>query len=250
MTQPDMFEFDELQMFFGEDYKVNDYITIHQPTIGEIVEFGERNYYSMVHALTCIPSDMKSQLFDAGIDYEEISDFELFIMLSKSLQQEQTRLLFGNLDFSKMSVYKDTAINELVLFNPETGEKVDKLAYLKIFHYLCKVHGIKPKIEKAANKTTKRILIQLDRDRLAKSKDQPYKSQLKTLISSMLVYPGFKYKKSELKECGLYEFTDSVQRAQIYVNTTALITGSYSGMIDASKINKKEFDWFRDYSNK
>ena len=53
------------------------------------------------------------------------------------------------------------------------------------------------------------------------------------------------YKKSELKECGLYEFMDAVQGAQIYVSTTSLLSGMYSGMIDTSKINKKEFNWMR-----
>ena len=49
------FQYDELQMFFGDDYKVSDYITIHQPTVGEIMEFGERRYYSMLTQLCAIP---------------------------------------------------------------------------------------------------------------------------------------------------------------------------------------------------
>ena len=61
----------------------------------------------------------------------------------------------------------------------------------------------------------------------------------------MMRYPGFKYKKNELKECGLYEFMDAVQGAQIYVSATSLLSGMYSGMIDTSKINKKEFNWMR-----
>ena len=117
--------------------------------------------------------------------------------------------------------------------------------YMKIAEYVRKLHGIKPKIEKAANKTTKRILIQLDRDRIAKAQKEGYKSQLKPLISAMMRYPGFKYKSTELKDCGLYEFMDTIQGAQIYVSSTALLQGSYSGMIDTSKINKKEFNWLR-----
>ncbi len=35
-------DFDELQLFFGYDYIVNQYIKIKQPTVREIVEFGER----------------------------------------------------------------------------------------------------------------------------------------------------------------------------------------------------------------
>lgn len=236
---------DELKMYFSEPFHINDKITIYIPTIGDIVEFGERQYYGMVHTLTCIPSDMKSQLFDMGVDYENISDFELFVMLTRNLTPESTRLVLGDLDLSKFGLYTNSENNELVLYDEESDTTIDKLIYMKIVEYIRKVHNIKPKIEKAANKTTKRILIQLDRDRIKKAQNEPYKSQLKTLISAMMRYPGFKYKSNELKQCGLYEFMDSVQGAQIYISSTALLQGSYSGMIDTSKINKKEFNWMR-----
>jgi hypothetical protein len=241
----DALEIDELQMYFGEDYIVNSYITIHQPTIGEIVKYGEREYYSMIHTLTCIPSDMKSQLWDLQIDYMEISDFTLFMLLTRALSQEQTSLIFGDLDLSKLYPYTNTQ-NEQIVLCDETGKIIiDELAYMKIVNYLRKLHGIKPKVEIATTKTVKKILIQLDRERIEKQKNQPYKSQLKELISGMMRYPGFKYKKNELKECGLYEFMDTVQGAQIYVSSTALLQGSYSGMIDTSKIDKNNFNWLR-----
>ena len=236
---------DELKMYFREPLKLNDKIVLYQPTIGDIVSFGEKEYYSMVHTLSCIPSDMKSQLEDMGIDYMEISDFELFIMLSRGLKKEDTILLLGDLDLSKFAIYEDSNIKDIVLYDEENDIRIDRLMYMKIAEYVRKLHGIKPKIEKAANKTTKRILIQLDRDRIAKAQKEGYKSQLKPLISAMMRYPGFKYKSTELKECGLYEFMDTIQGAQIYVSSTALLQGSYSGMIDTSKINKKEFNWLR-----
>lgn len=241
----EIFEYDELQMYFGEPFHINDKISIYIPTIGEIVEFGEKQYYSMVHTLTCIPSDMKSQLDDLGIDYMSISDFELFMMLSKGLSQELTKLILGDLDLSKFSPYLNQINNETILYDVENDIVIDKLIYTKMINYIRKVHNIKPKVERAANKTTRKILIQLDRERINKSKKEPYKSQLKPLISAMMRFPGFKYKKNELKECGLYEFMDTVYGAQIYVSSTALLQGSYSGMIDTSKIDKKEFNWMR-----
>lgn len=48
---------DELQLYFGDDYIVNDKITIKQPCIGDIITCGEAAYFSMVHTLTAIPSD-------------------------------------------------------------------------------------------------------------------------------------------------------------------------------------------------
>ena len=240
-----IFEYDELKMYFCEPYWVTDKICITQPTIGQICEWGEREYYSMIHTLTCIPSDMKSQLEDIGINYMNISDFELFMLLSKGLTPKQTGIILGDLDFSKFIQCKSLENNELCLYCEEKDIVIDNLVYLKITDYLRKLHSIKSKDEKAANETTRKILIKLDRDKIAKAKTQHYKSQLKELISAMMRYPGFKYKKNELKECGLYEFMDAVQGAQIYVSTTSLLSGMYSGMVDTSKINKKEFNWMR-----
>lgn len=48
---------DEIQLYFGDDYIVNDQITIKQPRIGDIIAFGEAAYFSMIHTLTAIPSD-------------------------------------------------------------------------------------------------------------------------------------------------------------------------------------------------
>ena len=127
---------------------------------------------------------------------------------------------------------------------------IDELAYKKIAGCLCKIHGIVPKIEHAANKTTKKILIDLDRQRLAKMKNVKYKSSLKYLISAMMRYPGFKYKTNELKQCSMYEFMDEVQGAQIYTSSIALLQGSYSGMVDTTQIDKKQFNWMRDLTEK
>lgn len=242
----ELLDFDELKMYFGEDYRVNDYVTVHTPTVGEIAEFGEQKYYSVVSVLTAIPSDMKSLLFDMGIDYEEIPDFELFYLLTRGCAPDMTGILLGPLDLSRMELYKDNETGRPVMLNPETEEKIDELAYLKISGYLRKLHGFKAKVEKAANKTTKNLLIRLDREQREKNRSGAYESRLKPLISAMMRYPGFKYKSGELKKCSIYEFMDTVRGAQIYVTSTSLLQGSYSGMIDTSKISKKEFNWMRD----
>lgn len=241
----DALEFDELQAYFGEDYVVTDKIRVHSPTLGDVIKYGERRYYSLLYLLTAIPSDMKSYLFDAGIDYEEISDFDLFCSLTRGLPPERTSIFLDGVDFSHMELCQFEN-GERALADPETGTVIDKFVYLKIVTFLRKIHGLKPKVEHAANKTTKRILIELDRQKHKKKSKEEYTSQLKPLISAMMRYPGFKYKSAELRECSLYEFMDTVRGAHIYVRSTALLKGMYSGMIDTSKINKKQFDWARD----
>lgn len=240
-----LFEYDELKLYFGEDYHINDKISIKQPTIGEIIEFGEKKYFSTIYTLTCIPSNMKSQLYDNGIDYMNISDFELFMMLSKSLTREDTRLILKDIDLSSFLTVINPENDELIMYDPVNDIVIDQIIYLKIVQYLRKLHNIKPKIEYAANKTTKRILIQLERDEIEKNKNKPYKSQFFELISGIRRFPGFQFTKEEIKKMNLYEFMDFVKGAQIYVASTSLLSGMYSGMVDTSKIDKKEFNWMR-----
>ena len=239
-------------MYFGEPYMVNEKIAIKLPTVGEIIKFDDRKYYSIVSTLCSIPSDMKSFLFDAGIDYEEISDFDFFRLMSRVFTAEDMKILMYNpetnepVDFTQFGDYMNQDTQRACMYNPITEQIIDDMAYVKISGYLRKAHNIVPKVEKAANKTTKRILIQLDReDREKRAKEGNHQSVLMPMISAMMRYPGFKYKSSELKECGIYEFMDAVVGASIYIQSTALLQGSYSGMIDTSKINKKQFDWTR-----
>jgi hypothetical protein len=247
MTSDSLLELDELKAYFGEPFHLNSKITLYSPTVGDIIEFGEQRYYSVVHSLTCIPSDMKSQLFDSGIDYEEISDFELFCMLTRGLTQEDTKLLLGDLDLSKFEVCINTQNGLKLLYDRQNDIKIDELIYYKIVSYLRKLHNIKPKVEKAKNKTTKKILIELDRQRIEqKKKDKNITSTLKPLVSAMMRYPGFKYKSYELKQCSLYEFMDTVMGANVYVSSTALLKGIYGGMVDSSKVDKKQLDWMRE----
>lgn len=239
------YSFDELSLYLGRDYAANDKIQIHQPTIGEIADYGEARYYLMVQTLCAIPSDMKQVLDDIGIDYAKLPDFDLFIMLTRSLKPSETGILFGELDLSRMVPMKNQENGQIFLWDEEKDIRIDEKMYFQIVTFLRMLHGLVPKPEFPATKTVRKILIEEDRNKRKKKSDEPYHSQLKELISGVMRFPGFKYKTCELSQCGIYEFMDSVKGASIYVQSTALLRGMYSGMIDGSKINKKDLDWMR-----
>lgn len=240
----DIFEVDPLQLYFGDDYIINDKIKIKQAKIGDIVDFGEAKYFSVVHTLTAIPSDLKSKLWDMGLDWMEIEDFELFMMLAPTLSKENTELLFGDLDFTKLKPYRNQENGDIVLADLESGVKIDKLIYLRIVNYLRKVHNITPKIERAANKTTKQILIDEDRMKIRLNQEKPFKSYLLPLISSVKVRMG--YTKDYVRNEGFVEFFDDLARLQIINNADHLLAGCYSGMIDTKKINKADLNWLKE----
>jgi hypothetical protein len=232
---------DELQLYFGDDYIINDYISITQPSVGSIVDYGEEKYFSMVHTLTAIPSDMKSRLWDMGLDWTEVDDFELFMMLVQTVSLDKSYILFGDLDFSKLKPFKNNQNGDVVLADREAGIIIDKMIYLRIVNYLRKLHNLTPKVEKAANKFTKKVLIDEDRQKILNAKDKPFKSYLLPLISSVKVKQG--YTKDYVRNMGLYEFFDDIARMQLINNADHLLSGCYAGTIDMKKIDKKSLNW-------
>ena len=236
---------DDLKLYIGDDYIINNQVKVLQPTIRQIAEFGEREFFSVVHTVTAIPSDMKANLDDMGLDWMEVDDFELFVMLSQTLTPDRTRLLFGDLDFSKLRPFNHPHIEgEIILANKEAGILIDKMIYLKIVSYLRKAFNITPKVEKAANKITKRILIEEDRKKIEFNKNKPFKSFLLPLISSVKVKQC--YTKEYVLNMGYVEFMNDVARLQVIHNADHLLSACYAGTIDMKKINKAELNWMKE----
>lgn len=243
------FYFDELQMYYGLDYKIDELITIKQPTIGEIIEFGEKRMLSSIMPFVSNPTSYRLQLWDIGIDWNKCSDYELFIMLIQNSNKEDTSLIFGDVNFSSLKPYIDRETNEIVLANEEQNLIIDEYKYMHIREYIRLMFDQYPKVEKAKGKATKQAIIDEERMNLINSQklDKKNKSIYLPLISSMLNHPGFKYKKDELKDVGIVEFMDSVKRLQVYESTRALMSGIYSGFCDTSKMNlNKDLNWLRD----
>lgn len=250
------FHFDELQMYYGMDYEIVDAggnkIIIKSPTIGQIIEFGEKRVYASIMPFVGNPTSYRLQLWDMGIDWNKISDYELFVMLVQTLEKENTCLLFGDLDFKTLKPYMDTSNNnEIVLLNDDKSLMIDEETYIHMREYIRLLFDQNPKVEKAKGRATKEAIIDEERMNLINeqklNRNKKDKSIYLPLISALVNHPGFKYKKNELKEVGLMEFMDSVKRLQVYESTRALMSGMYSGFCDTSKMNlNKELNWLRD----
>lgn len=239
------FDVDALFLYFGDDYVINDKIKLRQPTIGDVVYYGEAQYFSMLHTLCAIPSDLKSIIWDQmNLYWTEISDFELFMILSKTMTPDRTGIIFGDLDFSKMKPFRDKSNDEIVLVDLEAEIKIDRLIYTRMMTFLRKLHNITPKPEKAKGKRAKQAMIDEDRRNREYNKDKPFRSYLLPLISAVKVKQG--YTRDYVKNMGLFEFFDDVARIQVIDHADHLLQGSFCGMADLSKVDKKEFNWLRE----
>ena len=242
----ELFEIDELKVYFGEDFKINDHILIRQPTVGEILEAGELAYYGMVNALIAVPSDYIAQLHKLKIDWNEMTDFELFCLLVPSMAHETTRLLFGNLDFSHFTVVP-VGPHQCYLHHEKDNFDLDEVGYMAIKNYLCHVHNMTPRRnKKAGNAMTKDIMIEDAIAELKKTGKKQQKSVLRSVISTLVNFEGFKYNLEEIRAMKLGAFYDSARRIPIIQSSRALLQGCYAGNIDTKKLDKNELNYMRD----
>ncbi len=240
---------DELAVYRGKDFVVSEYIRIHQPTIDEIYDYGEHDYYSMIYNLTATPQNMKSELWDmkTRIDYTKIKPFELFCyMLHNLYPQDKTSIIFGDLDLTKFKITTRENTGDLILSQTinNTPVIIDEFTYNVITDFLRQVHIIEKDEKLPANNTTKMILIDDAREERLKNKNKDYHSQLKNLISAMINCEEFKYNHSEVWDMKINAFMDSVKRILKIKNANLLLQSAFSGFGGVNlKDVKKQIDW-------
>ena len=136
VEQEQYYRNDELKIYRGEDFVVSKHIVLHQATLNEICEYGERDYYSMIYNFTATPQSLKVQLWDMGIDYTEITPYQLFYqLLYKMYSQEKTSIIFGDLDFSKFQLMQRKDDESILLYQEVPVGDIYNLEYEFVYHF-------------------------------------------------------------------------------------------------------------------
>ena len=251
-----MYNIDELRLYRGADFLLPNGVNIHCPTMGQICDYGEKDYLGMVSIFTATTIDRCAQLDDMGIDYTQISNFEMFVLFvslltpdrieSEKFRTISTRILFGDLDFSKFKIIEKEG--KLCLINRH-GVLLDEENFNIMASYIRKMHGIpEPLYTNVKNEFAKRQLIldaRNDADFQAKLKAfKGEHSQYQPYISALVNHPNFKYNWHTVWDVSVYAFFDSLKRISVIDNANHLYQGLYSGCVDYNKI-KKELDWLK-----
>lgn len=236
---------EELRAYRDGVCAINEHISIHIPTLGEICDMGEDQYFSFVRFFLSTPTDLCVQLYDMGIDFTKLSDYQLFSQLiRKTITPAQSGLLFGALDFSKMQLREHPGHGQLVLSPPDENWFLDECTYESIAEFLRNVHFWEKNVSIPANESTKEIIIEDAREEARKRRAEGSHSVLKNWISAMVNSEGFKYNHREVWDLSIHVFIDSVMRIEKIKNARLLLQSGYSGFgIKLSDVNRKELDW-------
>lgn len=271
-----MFDVDDLKIYRGNDIRITDKIIVTQPTIDQIIEFGESRYFNTIHCLTGVGADFKWQLWDYfGIDYTKIDDYELFkkiiwhTLSSKKYiynelknnpekYAEQIRgmtdddwnellfnpvsLILRDIDFADFEEYESDKNQETILYDKEHDITIDRFVYARIVDAVRKIHGYKRNNEIPANEITKMDLIDDARDDFMMASKKPYKSVLKPLISALAVKTG-QLGSESIWNTKINMFFDAIKRIHKIQDAELLLQGAYSGFGSLKGVDKTRLDW-------
>ena len=271
-----MFDVDELKLYRGSDIPITDKIIVIQPTIDQIIEFGEKKYFQTVHCLTGVGADFKWQLWDYfNIDYTTIDDFELFkkmiwrsLSSKKYIYKELTEnreqyaeqlkniseeelaemlvnplsLVLKDVDLADFEEYESDKSQETILYDKEHDITIDRFVYTRIVDAVRKIHGFTRNNQLPANERTKIDLIEDARDEAMASAQKPYKSVLQPLISALAVKTG-QLGSDSIWNTKINMFFDSIKRINKIQDATLLLQGAYSGFASLKGVDKTRLDW-------
>ena len=271
-----MFDIDELKIYRGSDIPITDKIIVIQPTLDQIIEFGEKRYFQTVHCLTGVGADFKWQLWDYfKTDYTTIDDFDLFKKvicgllsskknvykllkenpeqyeehINKMTEEDWEELLFNpislvlkDIDFADFEEYESDKSQETILYDKEHDITIDRFVYARMVDAVRKIHGFKRNNEIPANEITKMDLIDDARDDALAASKKPYKSVLKPLISALAVKTG-QLGSESIWNTKINMFFDAIKRINKIQDAALLLQGAYSGFASLKGVDKSRLDW-------
>ena len=274
-----MFDVDDLKIYRGSDIPITDKIVVTQPTLDQIIEFGEKRYFQAVHQLTGVGADFKWQLWDYfNIDYTTIDDYELFkkmiwrtlsskkhlyneLMENREKYSEELKkiseedlaemlvnplsLVLKDIDLADFEEYESDKSPETILYDKEHDITIDRFVYARIVDAVRKIHGFKRNNQIPANEITKMDLIDDARDEAMAAVQKPYKSVLRPLISALAVKTG-QLGSESIWNTKVNMFFDSIKRINKIQDATLLLQGAYSGFASLKGVDKDRLDWAGD----
>lgn len=227
------------------DYKVNDNIAVHVPTVDEIFDFGDQKYYNIVQTLIATPFDLMVELDDIGIDYETITDYQLFVLMMESIaiNEEDTSIFFGNLNLKSFQEAVNPQNGEKVLWDKDNDIVIDQMIALEICNAIRKIHFWKAPLGKAGNAEAKAYLIERNRKKKQRLAKKPYKSFLESMIISLVNTEEFPYNYETVMGLSVYKLNASWRQIQKKKHWDQTMNGVYFGTVDKDKIDWEKISW-------
>jgi len=233
---------DESKLISGGYLITDNKIKVKHPKIIDIIEYGEYNYFNLVSLFTAKPYDFMVQLDDMGIDYVDMSNFDLFITRWSSdydYNKDLNWLCDSNYYFQAYQYDEKT-----FLYDKDNDIYIDVFIFEQIAQYLKKINMIPEQTQyNPANKGARKFVIDHERRKQKRQQklNKKQESYLANLISSLVWANTSGINYENILNLYAYQFFNGVSRLQKVKEYHNLMQGYYTGNIDLK--NQDDIHW-------
>lgn len=223
-------------------HKINDFITIRVPTIKDIIE-NEDDYYGNVALIVATPYDMMVQLDDMKIDFTQINEWDLFLLLFNELRTRDLSLIFDGLNLRDFVTAENKQNGNIILVNPKTGVKIDRAIHDQICRYLRSTLRLQKNDKRPANEEARKFLIERTRTKLKRRRKQLVESQIEKYIVALVNTSEFPYTYESVLGLTINQFYASLHQIVKKIKYDKLMIGCYAGTVNMKELDQNELNW-------
>lgn len=232
-------------LLYASSYPINDKIAITIPTVGQVID-DEDNYNSIMAAVTAYPQDFMVELDDLGIDFSDITPYELFLLLFPGLKDVDTSLVLGDLKVENFIKAVNPKTKEIVLLDSENDIIIDRSIHHIMRTALYQINHIERHDTTPGNDAARQFMLERARKkkkRAMRRRKSVQKTGLEELIVSMVNSEQYKYNFEETRSLTIYQFYSSLHQIVRKTNYNNLMIGYYTGSIESKHIKQSELNW-------
>lgn len=226
----------------GTDLIITPEIKLKHPTVKHVFEVGEMQYLPAIASFVATPFDYKVELDDAGINFEDMSEFDFFCYRATGFSNSVVNQIIDGFDFANVELLAQG--ENIYLCDMKTMALLDEIHYKILCDYLRAIHGLKKNYEEYGNELTRKMVIESERQernhKAYKAQQEPF---LLNCVSGLINCSESKYDYHNVWDLPYYVFIDAIRRTQKVMEFKGLMSGMYSGMVDLKKIDMEKMSW-------
>ena len=232
-------------LLLAKKWWIDDKICMRVPTIGEVIDFGESEYFNTVYTLYATPYELMGQLDAMGIDYEKVTEFDLFCFAFLSMSEEKSAMVFDNIVSKDYEIVPDPENDKKPMLKSKTTDSIIRASDAeKISAFLRKLQCTEKCNKKAGNSAMKKYLLEKARKKLQSAKRSKNENVIEEMVICLLNTSEFAAKNIEdALAMNIYFFNRSMRQINKKIDYDHVCAGIYAGTIDSKKINMKKIHW-------
>ena len=236
----------------GEDFLFNNGSLLKNMKLRTVKKYGESNYNLLVKIFSQKVFDMSLELFKVGVDYEEVDDYALFVMMMVSYYFIEEKSIEDRKFYDLVNLF--LSCNDMLLRMQDNGDVyfidsvdnrtiIDKEIYLVMSSTTTEISCFKTeKKMKFENNFSKRkyfenLIEELEDEDMSNNK----KMTIGSLATAIVLETNYTY--DTVMDINIYNFHLLVHAITKREEWNGIMIGIYTGNIDTKKINLSNYNW-------